>query len=639
MATGKVIGKIEVASIGGVKIVGVDGAMRDATYEGLMYEGEQLVSNDPETLFQIRYLALPEATVYEGVFGVLADGSVIADVSELETLFGDDIDFMETAAGDGEPEANSGIPEDAGIVANAGVQGFERGENSGVGLGTKATGPEAGGLAYANRAPVAEDGAISAIEDLLDVISGQLEGSDAEGSAIEFVLVDGLAEDGSEGNLVLNPDGTYTYQLDAGDFDYLSRGETTTVTFTYKTVEADGGLESEIATVTITITGTNDRPAVTDINNGTYESYDSTDNLGEDDTVEDVYTTFTGTIDTVTDVDLSDEHTYEIVGNIEENVDVSDENVVVTSVSISYNPDTEAWEYTVVADANSLAVGETATITFDYRAIDDSGFGANSLPNEPSLSIPATITLTIMGTNDQPIVADVVVEDLVLEGVASGNMYTFTGELSVEDADVTDTHTFHLDNALSGKGATQTAEVTVSDADGNPLDIVAHVHLQDSGDFNITGDFDSLADGEEATVTFSYYAVDDNNLDGTDFTNETSVSEIKELTLTITGTDDSTLVLTSDTLDLSGLTGLNTVVLETGANVINQIDAEDVLNATDDDNTLVIRSYDGDASDQVDVHDDFGDATEVLNDGQWYAEYSADGATLLVEIDTPIDVV
>jgi len=80
------------------------------------------------------------------------------------------------------------------------------------------------------------------------------------------------------------------------------------------------------------------------------------------------------------------------------------------------------------------------------------------------------------------------------------------------------------------------------------------------------------------------------------------------------------------------------VVLETGANV-DQINSADVLSATDGDNTLVIRSYDGDASDQVDVHDSFGDATEVVNDGQWYAEYSADGATLLIEIDTPLDAV
>ena len=35
------------------------------------------------------------------------DGSVIADVSELETLFGDDIDFMETAGGEGEVGSNS----------------------------------------------------------------------------------------------------------------------------------------------------------------------------------------------------------------------------------------------------------------------------------------------------------------------------------------------------------------------------------------------------------------------------------------------------------------------------------------------------------------------------------------------------
>lgn len=90
-------------------------------------------------------------------------------------------------------------------------------------------------------------------------------------------------------------------------------------------------------------------------------------------------------------------------------------------------------------------------------------------------------------------------------------------------------------------------------------------------------------------------------------------------------------------MDLSSVSGLNTVVLETGAN-IDQINSADVLGATNND-ILTIRSNDGNAHDQVDVHDSFGEANIVTNDGQMYAEYCADGATLLIEIDSPIDAV
>ncbi|MDA3908314.1 MAG: hypothetical protein PF437_04445 [Sulfurimonas sp.] len=125
MATGKVIGRAEV-SIGNVKIVDVDGNLRDSGYEGLMYEGEQIYSDDPDALFQIKYTQLPEATAYDGIFRVLADGSVIAGLDGNENMFGNDIDFMETAAGDAGPEASSAFLEEV-PADEASLLGFGRG--------------------------------------------------------------------------------------------------------------------------------------------------------------------------------------------------------------------------------------------------------------------------------------------------------------------------------------------------------------------------------------------------------------------------------------------------------------------------------------------------------------------------------
>jgi hypothetical protein len=126
MATEKIIGQIEVAS-GNVKIIGVDGVVREAVYGGFMYEGEQVVSIDPSSLFQIRYLAFSQATTYEGVFRVLADGSVISDAEAMDSIASDEnlMDLLKTAAGEEDVEGSSAyIPTD--IVAESSVQGLSR---------------------------------------------------------------------------------------------------------------------------------------------------------------------------------------------------------------------------------------------------------------------------------------------------------------------------------------------------------------------------------------------------------------------------------------------------------------------------------------------------------------------------------
>ena len=157
MATGKVIGQIQVTQ-GNVKIVSVDGSVREPKYDGFVYENEQIISNDPKTLFQIKFLALPEASAYDGVFRILADGSVIhgrdaidsvasdeslvnilktaaagEDVKDLKTA-GTDVGDLETAAGEEGVESSSSFTE-TDIVAESSVLGFSRGANGALGFG------------------------------------------------------------------------------------------------------------------------------------------------------------------------------------------------------------------------------------------------------------------------------------------------------------------------------------------------------------------------------------------------------------------------------------------------------------------------------------------------------------------------
>ncbi|HET7670795.1 MAG TPA: Ig-like domain-containing protein, partial [Burkholderiales bacterium] len=88
-----------------------------------------------------------------------------------------------------------------------------------------------------------------------------------EGAAIIHALANDSAPDGvaavdlvgtpAHGTLTLNPDRTFTY-VPGAFFDSLADGETATESFTYRVIDTDG--DSDLATVVLTITGTNDAP-------------------------------------------------------------------------------------------------------------------------------------------------------------------------------------------------------------------------------------------------------------------------------------------------------------------------------------------------------------------------------------------
>ncbi|MCF6309370.1 MAG: hypothetical protein L3J19_02685, partial [Sulfurimonas sp.] len=223
MATGKIIGQIKLL-VGDVKIVGTDGVIRDAVNGTSLYEGEQIVSTDPGAEFQIQYSALPEVSSYEGIFRVLVDGSVVAGADAMESITSDEnlMDALDTAAGEEGVDGSSAyIPTD--VVADSSVQDFNRGPNAGpLGLG----GVGVGGIFSDDLndfAPTAEDGVNTGQEDNRTNVTGQLVGADLDGNPIEYVLVDGLGD--GEGSLVLNPDGSYTYNVEY-DFQDLAEGET-----------------------------------------------------------------------------------------------------------------------------------------------------------------------------------------------------------------------------------------------------------------------------------------------------------------------------------------------------------------------------------------------------------------------------
>ena len=182
-----------------------------------------------------------------------------------------------------------------------------------------------------------------------------------DGAQLSYRIVTGVGPD--SGTLVNNDDGTFSFDP-AGDFEDLAAGTFEDVSFTYQVTD-EHGAPSGIQTATIKVAGENDAPVAADV------SY-----LGLEGVLEDgPGNTFAFD---ASDVDQGAVLTYTIVGNTPATVTISDP----TSGTFSLDP-TGAFE--------SLAAGETASVTFDYQVSD------GDLTSEVR-----TATVEVTGENDPP---------------------------------------------------------------------------------------------------------------------------------------------------------------------------------------------------------------------------------------------
>ncbi len=409
------------------------------------------------------------------------------------------------------------------------------------------------------------------------------------------LVVTSYNEDGTENGVitvldddilvVLNPDGTFEI---SGDFNDLGLREYATVSFDYFATDIEGAT-SNIATVTLTVEGTNDIPVVTDVNlNGS----------GEDQVVQDFEDELNQNDD---DSIIYDSNLYVLDGsNLTSsgyfNGIVSGDNVAynangVSPISFSFTEVvtfestymTSSWYTTqdvvfegylngqliYTSDSIEINYNGPTLIELNWDNIDqlivyntptgtdvqeDNGSGSHWAMDDFTYSLGSgkkvvyeTIDVDSQDTNGNEILRDDEVNNL------------FEGTLTVTDDDDNDTHEFFMASLEEGNyniGTDQEPMLVNLElgnlADDSTLsidDIDLDLTINTDGTYSLGGDFTSLAVGETATVTIEYYAVDDSGAGLGDVNNEPEESEHKTITFTITGTNDQPVV---ENLDLNG---------------------------------------------------------------------------------------
>ena len=336
---------------------------------------------------------------------------------------------------------------------------------------------------------------------------------DIDGDDLTITEVDGdtasvgKATDGSDGgSFTIDSKGGWTFDPD-GDFDDLAAGVTRTTSVVYT---ASDGTLTDTATLTVTVTGTNDGLTANDDAGTTTENTDLTVADGATGTTSGTTTTNADLLLNDVDIDGDDLTITEVdgdTGSVGKATDGSDGG--------SFTIDSKGgWTFDPNGDFDDLAAGVTRTTSVVYTASDG------------TLTDTATLTVTVTGTNDGLTANDdagTTTENKMLT-VADGATGTTSGTTTI-NADL-------LLNDVDIDGD----DLTITEVGGDTGSVGKATDGSDGGSFTIdskggwtfdpNSDFDDLAAGVTRTTSVVYTASD-----GT-------LTDTATLTVTVTGTND-----------------------------------------------------------------------------------------------------
>ena len=265
-----------------------------------------------------------------------------------------------------------------------------------------------------------------------------------------------------------------------------------------------------------------------------------------------------------TDIDLTDRPTADVKLNVTWTNGTTDFTLTPTEISAlesafvltqsgNANNGTLDWTYQITDSAlDFLGAGETATVT-----------AAITLDDHQGITDTATVTVTVGGSNDAPVLAADTsgangtglhaIAELAAKTGDTTDIDSAAGSLSFTDVDLTDTHKVTESGPTyvwSGGGLTTTQVNALTSAGTLALTETDSTHtgagLVDFTYSAADSTFDFLAAGETLTVTYDITVTD-----------KSGVSSSQPVTFTVTGSNDAP-VLAADTSGANG-TGLHAI--------------------------------------------------------------------------------
>ena len=330
-----------------------------------------------------------------------------------------------------------------------------------------------------NAAPVAQDDAVAANEDIAvngDVLADNGNGadSDANGDTLTVTQVNGSGANvgvavalAGGGLVTLQSNGQFSFDPN-NSYEALAVGETAIETFGYTIEDGNGG--SDTATVTLTIAGVNDAPVAVTDNATTDEDNTTTGDVLANDT----------------DADATDTLVVSEVGGSSLAVGVATSTTGGGSITLGADG---VFTYDPGTAFNALGVGQSATDSITYTVSDGNG-GTDT----------GTLLINVAGVNDAPIAID---DDLVVgeDDILTGNVTNDNGNGADSDPDAIDVP---FVSQVNGSSADIGQQITLASG--------ALLTLNGSGTFSYdtNGQFEALNSGETATDSFTYTLIDGN---------------------------------------------------------------------------------------------------------------------------------
>ncbi|QXH59761.1 VCBS domain-containing protein [Pseudomonas azerbaijanorientalis] len=215
----------------------------------------------------------------------------------------------------------------------------------------------------------------------------------------------------------------WTYTLNNSAAQYLAEGQTKTEVFTVTLTDDFGATVTKA--VTITLTGTNDQPTLTiDDTTGAMNEGNGTATLSD-----------SGAL-SFADLDSNDVVTVSQTANNDiawsgGTLGAAQAAALVAGFSV----DQTGWNYSSSENLDFLSVGETISFSYTVVASDDSGAGN-------ATSAPQTVTITLTGTNDAPVLSFETGNDA--GAVQEDTTLSVTGQFSSADIDHDATATWSI---------------------------------------------------------------------------------------------------------------------------------------------------------------------------------------------------